>query len=172
MVPKKEIHKYQNEPYSNKQIKDLGGCDKKIMGPREEPKNPGNQKEQGYSVINDSSRRNNSSQDESIFVPVARKTNDPRDYNQVDTKVNESKQRQKPYTEDPYEDDRVKKSRQVQEEQPRSDHNHNLHEHECPDCHGFYCRTCGATIPPQYRPFWDEDEDPKMVEFYKKRIRQ
>ena len=26
MIPKKQIHKYQNEPYSTKQIKDLGGC--------------------------------------------------------------------------------------------------------------------------------------------------
>ena len=51
-------------------------------------------------------------------------------------------------------------------------HDHGIHPHECPDCHGFWCRTCGATIPPQYRPFWDEDESPEMVEFYKRRIRQ
>ena len=50
-------------------------------------------------------------------------------------------------------------------------HDHGVHPHECPDCHGFYCRTCGATIPPQYRPFWDEDESPEMIAFYKKRIR-
>lgn len=88
MVPKKEVHKYQNEPYSNKQIKDLGGCDKKVLGAREEPKNTGNQKEQGYSVINDNSKGSKSSQGEAIFVPINRKTTDPKDYNEVDTKVN------------------------------------------------------------------------------------
>lgn len=31
MVPKKEIRKYQNEPYSTKQTRDLGGCERKVM---------------------------------------------------------------------------------------------------------------------------------------------
>ena len=34
MIPKKEIPKYKNEPYSTKQIRDLGGCDKKVMNSR------------------------------------------------------------------------------------------------------------------------------------------
>lgn len=149
---------------------------------QEDPKNTGSQNEPGYKVFNDNPRRNNSSQNEAIFVPINRKTTDPKDYNQVDTKVNESKDRRKPYAEDPYEDDRTKKRGQediyssdvkaYQQREPERAHNHNLHEHECSDCHGFYCRTCGATIPPQYRPFWDEDESPEMIEFYKKRIRQ
>ena len=45
---------------------------------------------------------------------------------------------------------------------------HPLHHNECPDCHGFYCRTCKSTVPPKYRPFWDEDEDPELIKYYKR----
>jgi hypothetical protein len=36
-VPKKEIKKYQNDPYSSKQIRDLGGCDKKVPRQQGQP---------------------------------------------------------------------------------------------------------------------------------------
>lgn len=117
---------------------------------------------------------------------------DPKDYNQVDTKLNESNVRRRGQNyEEPYESENGKKDNREQDRyggasssrvmayNPQEktgahygDHAHGLHPHECPDCHGFHCRTCGSTIPPQYRPFWDEDESPEMVEFYKKRIRQ
>ena len=51
MVPKKEIKKYQNAPYSNQQLRDLGYSDKKI------PRNDGNDRDpyggQGYAIGSD-----------------------------------------------------------------------------------------------------------------------
>ena len=41
MVPKKEVRKYQNDPYSNKQLRDLGYSDRKVQNyPRDGDKNP------------------------------------------------------------------------------------------------------------------------------------
>merc|ERR1711937_519465 len=42
-----------------------------------------------------------------------------------------------------------------------------LDANECPTCHGFYCRSRGSTIPPKYRPFWDEKADPEIIKYYK-----
>ena len=42
-----------------------------------------------------------------------------------------------------------------------------LNNNECSTCHGFYCRSCGSTIPPKYRPFWDEKADPEIIKYYK-----
>ena len=197
-VAKKEIHKYKNEPYSTKHIRDLGGCEKKTMNKpqegfpgsgymigaineEEEPK-----EEPGYEVRQDNSYLKNSSKKEAIYVPINRKTHDPGESKVVDTKLNEENRRQRrPNNMDEDSEDmqksKMRDSSKVLPYEPKQytdpnqhggEHAHGLHPHECPDCHGFFCRTCGATIPPQYRPFWDEDESPEMVEFYKKRIRQ
>ncbi|MCB0370879.1 MAG: hypothetical protein KDD45_16010, partial [Bdellovibrionales bacterium] len=30
-MPRKQVPKYQNDPYQSKQVRDLGGCEKKVM---------------------------------------------------------------------------------------------------------------------------------------------
>ena len=59
IVPKKEVRKYQNDPYSNKQLRDLGYSDKKVQNyPRDGDKNP--YEGDGYRIgsYNDPENRN------------------------------------------------------------------------------------------------------------------
>lgn len=164
-VPKKEVRKYQNDPYSNKQLRDLGYSERKVQnGPRDgnrdpyggegyrigsyndpqnrdrgdgrdprdgrdpndrgdgrdgrdpserdpndrgdgkdrrygygdgrDGKNRGDDRdydgenEPGYKVMRDNSYYKNPNQKQAIFVPINRKTVDPNEYKQVDTKLN------------------------------------------------------------------------------------
>jgi len=192
-------------------MRDLGGCEKKVMAGQNDSRVGSGvvgagyggmrENEPGYQVMADNSYLRNAAQKEAIFVPINRKTVEPNDYKMVDTKLNEAQDMKRPRNiqgDDLYgEDEKAKRnqnpysgvvgvydpnngnnrSKVGMQEQPGTgghygEHAHGSHPHECPDCHGFFCRTCGATIPPQYRPFWDEDESPEMVEFYKRRIRQ
>ena len=74
-------------------------------------------------------------------------------------------------TPSPFEDDESEMDNSRRKDRVHSISSHReypLHPNECPDCHGFWCKTCNATIPARYRPFWDEDEKPEVIAYYKR----
>ena len=178
-VPRKQIRKYQNDPYSNKQLRDLGGCEKKVrddpndrngdnndgkgyrIGSYNDPENGDNgdnrdngdngdngnnrnngnngnnrdrgygdggqrggrdrnrdgdvdgENEPGYKVMRDNSYYKNPAKKEAIFVPINRRTTDPRNQGMVDTKLNgdNRRDRQREYPNEESEENYDKKDR-------------------------------------------------------------
>jgi hypothetical protein len=190
VIHNKEIHKYQNSSFVARETVYAGKQDRKIMsqappsgvlGAAVPPSDP----EQMYEVKEDPGQTSflGGSRKSTVNVPLS--FSKPRNgvYSPVDTRCNMEESRKQPVG-NPYEEiprERIDKSRREDDESEmdnsrRKDRVHSissyrehpLHPNECPDCHGFWCKTCNATIPARYRPFWDEDEKPEVIAYYKR----
>ena len=89
MVPKKEIHKFQNSHYAGKETRDLGGSGGQGQGGQGYGRVLGEGNDMGYEVKADNSYHANTSKKASVVVHINRKTGNPNEFKPVDTKANQ-----------------------------------------------------------------------------------